>query len=183
MTINKALLKHGYSNFQLEILEYCEPADAIEREQYYINLLNPSYNILKIAGSSFGYKHTEESKVLMREKSTGRKGRKLSEQTKALMKDKATGRKHSEETISKIVASVSASMLGHEHSEETRRKIGETMGTAVKVTDSETGITNIYYSKRQAAKELNTSLATVRNYIISGKPYMGRFLIEINSKL
>jgi hypothetical protein len=83
----------------------------------------------------------------MREKSTGRKGRKLSEQTKVLMKDKATGRKHSEETISKIVASVSASMLGHEHSEETRSKIGETMGTAVKVTDNETGITNIYYSK------------------------------------
>jgi len=77
MAINKALLKFGYSNFQLEILEYCEPTDAIEREQYYINLLNPSYNILKIAGSSFGYKHTEESKVLMR-------GRKLSEQTKAL---------------------------------------------------------------------------------------------------
>lgn len=76
MAINKALLKYGYSNFQLEILEYCEPTDAIEREQYYINLLNPSYNILKIAGSSFGYKHTEESKVLMR-------GRKLSEQTKA----------------------------------------------------------------------------------------------------
>lgn len=101
MAINKALLKYGYSNFQLEILEYCEPTDAIEREQYYINLLNPSYNILKIAGSSFGYKHTEESKVRMR-------GRKLSEQTKALMKDKATGRKHSEETISKIVASVSA---------------------------------------------------------------------------
>jgi len=30
----------------------------IEREQYYIDLLNPEYNILKIAGSRLGVKHT-----------------------------------------------------------------------------------------------------------------------------
>jgi len=59
--ICKALLKHGYSNFQLEILEYCDPSEVILREQYYIDLLNPEYNILKVAGSSFGYKHTIES--------------------------------------------------------------------------------------------------------------------------
>jgi hypothetical protein len=53
------------------------------------------------------------------------------------------------------------------------------MGTSVKVTDTETGITNTYPSKRQAAKKLDTSLATVRKYIISGKPYKGKYLIEI----
>lgn len=31
------------------------------REQYYIDLIQPKYNILKVAGSSLGYKHTEES--------------------------------------------------------------------------------------------------------------------------
>lgn len=53
------------------------------------------------------------------------------------------------------------------------------MGISVKVTDTETGITNIYYSKTQAAKELSTSLDTVRRYIISQKPYKGRYLISI----
>lgn len=43
--IYRALLKNGYSNFQLEILEYCEPNLVLEREQYYLNLLNPDYNI------------------------------------------------------------------------------------------------------------------------------------------
>ena len=43
--IYKAILKHGYSNFQLEILEYCSPEDAIHREQYYIILLKPEYNL------------------------------------------------------------------------------------------------------------------------------------------
>ena len=59
MSINKALLKYGYSDFSLLILEYCEPDLCIEREQYYINLYKPEYNILKLAGSSLGYTHTE----------------------------------------------------------------------------------------------------------------------------
>jgi group I intron endonuclease len=55
-------LKYGYSNFRLEILEYCDPLSAIKREQYYIDLLKPYYNILKIAGSSLGLQHSEETK-------------------------------------------------------------------------------------------------------------------------
>lgn len=57
--IYSALLKHGYSNFSLEILEYCEKTDVLSREQYFIDLLIPEYNMLKLAGSSFGYKHTQ----------------------------------------------------------------------------------------------------------------------------
>ena len=61
MNINKALLKYGYANFSLEILECCEPNKCIEREQSFINLLKPEYNILKIAGSFLSYKHSEEA--------------------------------------------------------------------------------------------------------------------------
>jgi hypothetical protein len=63
--IYSALLKYGYSNFSLDILEYCEP-DVISREQFYITLLCPEYNILKIAGSRVGSKHTEETKDKLR---------------------------------------------------------------------------------------------------------------------
>ena len=59
--INAALSKYGYSNFSLEILEYCDRDKAIKREQYYFDLLSPEYNILKKAGSLFGYKHSKES--------------------------------------------------------------------------------------------------------------------------
>ena len=61
--ICKALLKNGYNNFTLEILEYCDPSEAILREQYYIDLLKPGYNILKFAGSTLGYKHSEDTKA------------------------------------------------------------------------------------------------------------------------
>lgn len=59
MAIYKALLKYGYFNFSLAILEYCELSYLILREQYFIDLLNPEYNILKIAGSSLARKQTE----------------------------------------------------------------------------------------------------------------------------
>lgn len=45
--ICKSLLKYGYSEFSLEILEYCNQEDTIEREQFYLDSLNPEYNILK----------------------------------------------------------------------------------------------------------------------------------------
>jgi len=43
MAINKALLKYGYSQFKLDILEYCDTKDIVKREQYYIDYFNPEY--------------------------------------------------------------------------------------------------------------------------------------------
>ncbi len=45
--ICKALVKYGYSTFSFEILEFCDRKDVLVREQYYIDLLEPEYNILK----------------------------------------------------------------------------------------------------------------------------------------
>lgn len=56
--INSSLLEYGYKNFSLEILEYCKPFLLTKREQYYINILNPKYNICKIAGSRRGVKQS-----------------------------------------------------------------------------------------------------------------------------
>lgn len=50
MLIYRALLKYGYSMHSLEILEYCDKSSLIQREQYYLDLLKPEYNILLKAG-------------------------------------------------------------------------------------------------------------------------------------
>ena len=71
MLINKAILKYGYINFKLEILEYCDPNDVIKREQYYIDQLKPEYNILSTAGSSLGHKYKDEVRLA---KSVSRRG-------------------------------------------------------------------------------------------------------------
>jgi group I intron endonuclease len=59
--IHAALLKYGYENFQLEILEYCRADELVVREQFYLDLLDPEYNILKQAYSLLGFKHSEEN--------------------------------------------------------------------------------------------------------------------------
>ena len=53
MPINVALLKYGYYNFSLDILEFCETSKLMVREKHYFNLLSPEYNILKIPGSPY----------------------------------------------------------------------------------------------------------------------------------
>nr|QJQ35221.1 GIY-YIG endonuclease [Fusarium ramigenum]SNU76836.1 TPA: GIY-YIG endonuclease [Fusarium oxysporum f. sp. lycopersici]SNU77060.1 TPA: GIY-YIG endonuclease [Fusarium oxysporum f. sp. cucumerinum]SNU77837.1 TPA: GIY-YIG endonuclease [Fusarium oxysporum]SNU76885.1 TPA: GIY-YIG endonuclease [Fusarium oxysporum f. sp. lycopersici] len=81
-----SLLKYGYSNFSLDILEYCEQPDLlIEREQYYIDLLNPEYNICKVAGSRSGCKHSPETLLKL-------KNRKLSPQALINLKLAKTGK-------------------------------------------------------------------------------------------
>jgi len=52
--IYRALLKYGYKNFSLDILEYCEPDVLIKREQYYIKIIKLEYNILKVNDNNLG---------------------------------------------------------------------------------------------------------------------------------
>jgi group I intron endonuclease len=71
MYIYKAILKYGYSKFSLDIIEYCEPNLLISREQYYLDLLKPEYNILKNAHSFLGFKHSDETRIIMSIKKRG----------------------------------------------------------------------------------------------------------------
>lgn len=59
--IYSSILKYHMSNFYLYILEYCGIDKLVEREQYYLDLFNPKYNILKVAGWNSGYKHSPET--------------------------------------------------------------------------------------------------------------------------
>jgi group I intron endonuclease len=45
--IYKSLLNNNHNNFRLDILEYSQRDLLKSREQYYINILNPKYNISK----------------------------------------------------------------------------------------------------------------------------------------
>ena len=89
-TIHKiAIAKYGLSSFIFKVVEFCSKELLLSREQHYLYwlFLQPAafrYNFLQVAGSSLGFKHSEESKAKMR------------------------GRTHSEESKAKI----SSSMLG-----------------------------------------------------------------------
>lgn len=67
INLNKELIKYGTSHFSFHILEYTSCENTRERETYYIQTLKPDYNILQFGTSSKGYKHTEETKLKMKE--------------------------------------------------------------------------------------------------------------------
>jgi group I intron endonuclease len=196
--ICRAILKYGHENFTLDILEYCGKDVTIEREQYYIDLLKPTYNILQIAGSPLGRKlplevriqmgksklgftHSDETKALM---SKLAKDRIFSDITRGRLSLARKGKKLSFETITKI----SEAKLGIKRSPETIDKIKAYQSTRVKqpvpgtklsVTDLNSNETVIYESVRKAAVALGTNHTTIRNYLKLKKPYKGRFLLII----
>jgi hypothetical protein len=72
MAISKGLLKYGYFNFSLHILEYCDESILLKREQYYLDLLKPEYYILKVAGNSLGFQHSDDTKLKISEAHLGK---------------------------------------------------------------------------------------------------------------
>lgn len=177
--ICRALLKYGYSSFYLDILEYCDPSEIIKREQYYIDTLKPEYNILKVAGSLFGYKHTVESLQKMSEIASNR-----SEETLAKLREAALGRtyNHTEETKNKI----SKAMLGRKHSEETKEKLRifqsnrtkhSIKGINIKVENKLTGEIYFYDSLRNAGKGLNSNHKSIKYNLDNGKLFRKRYII------
>lgn len=80
--------KHGKDNFIFEVLEVIDDKNVLlEREQYYLDTYdsyNPKngYNICKVAGSSIGFKHTEETKLKMSKSHMGVKKGPCSDKTK-----------------------------------------------------------------------------------------------------
>jgi len=51
MPINVALLKYGYSNFSLTILDICHKDSLMSREKHFFEVYSPEYNILKTPGN------------------------------------------------------------------------------------------------------------------------------------
>ena len=129
--------KYGKESFVFEVLEFVpDPASLIPREQQWLDLLKCAddrfgYNILSVAGSALGHKHTEEAKRKMSLGHKGlvphNKGKKLSEETKqkisAFHKGKRwhLGKKHSKEVVERRAER----LRGRKASAETRRKMSE----------------------------------------------------------
>lgn len=141
ITLQRSWNLHGEKAFKFEFIEHvANITKLVEREQHWLDLLKPydlniGYNILKIAGSRLGSKHTEEFKA---KRSALYKGRKQSLDIVAKRVASNTGKKRTEETKAKMSAwqkgsklsdshkeNLSKSHMGHKQSEETKLKIKE----------------------------------------------------------
>lgn len=128
--------KYGIESLKFEVIETCDQCDLLKREQFYIDTLNPFFNIVKIAGSQLGAKRTEAQKKYMvaqrKLKSPYKTGWKHTDEAKKKMseagKDKIisekqksdhslrmTGRKHTDEVKVKISKILTGRTLSEDH--------------------------------------------------------------------
>lgn len=63
IVITRAMRKYKLENFSLAILEFCDSDVKVchKLEQKWIDCYKPSYNVLNIVGSSYGFKHKIET--------------------------------------------------------------------------------------------------------------------------
>ena len=80
--IYNSLIKHGANNHKFEIICLCDREQLIKKEQMFIDFFKPDLNICKVAGSTLGYKHSDESKKKMSSLKKGIKKEPLSDEHK-----------------------------------------------------------------------------------------------------
>lgn len=120
--IDRARKKYpDFEQWTYEILEYCEPNELNDGEQYYINLYNTfknGYNETSGGNGISGYKHKDETKVKIRNSLIG-KGH--TEERRRNESESHKGKHRSDEVKEKI----RQAHLGKTQSDETKDKIGK----------------------------------------------------------
>jgi group I intron endonuclease len=150
--------------------------NPITREQYYLELLKPEYNVLELAGSFLGFKH--KTKTLEYFKNN----REVSEETRKNLSLAATGRILTEETRKKL----SEIRKDLKLSTETRTKISEAAkalrGVKVLVKNTDTKEELEFASLTDAAKAIGVSRTAVRKSIDIGRPIQKKYIVTLKSK-
>lgn len=161
--IHRALLKHDYSKFSLDIIEYCEPDKLITREQYYLDLLKPEYNICKTAGSTLGKMHSESTKEKIRNSLTGKNNPNFG---KHLSYERRKNIGKAIKLSNKIRSTMPKMRL------ETKLKLSlVTIGVNVKMYDCSNNFIKEFPSINSAAKFFDVHKTTINTVIKKGRSY------------
>jgi len=176
--LQNAFDKYGETAFEFSVLEEAKPEDLLEREQDYLDLLCPEYNLSPIAGSAMGCKRSLEARRKISDTMRGRTlsaehrrrmsearrgernynyGKHLSEETRSKIGVALRGRTLSEETRHKM----SEAQRGRVFSKEHRRKLSEahkgkshSEETRRKMSESHRGMRNPFYGERHGEETL-----------------------------
>jgi group I intron endonuclease len=210
--ISNSILKYGHNNFTVLIVEIIEPSDNIKtdllnREQYYIDLLKPVLNLNPTAGSSLGFKHSDETKALLAKLRTGKP---LSDETKQLLSELFSGelnpfwgKTHNLDTLTRMKLSKIGElnpMYGRDKSPEFIEQMykdkhgsnnpmwGKThseetlnkMRKGVYVYDALTmELIKEYKSTLSAKTDLRMGYDTLKKYLNTNKPFKGKIFSSI----
>jgi len=163
----KSVLKHGWINFKFGVLEYIDLSTntdtkqnkkiILDREQYYLDNINPSLNICKTAGSPLGVKRDIMFSINL---SRSRRGKSKKLDTRVNIINKKP----------KIVT------------DESRLKISlRCKGVSVKVFDKSNNLINEFPTLTSAAKYFGVHTKTISMIYKTGKSY-DNYIYKFNIK-
>lgn len=122
--------KYGIDVLAFEVIELCDINNLIDKEQHYLDILNPKFNILKRAYSNLGFKHRKNSKARIKGKilsvetrkkiSERRKGISFDDEHKKKLSDAKKGRQLSE-GHKKLLSEKQKNWLASIHTEESKQ--------------------------------------------------------------
>lgn len=202
--LQSAISNYGLQYFSFHVIEFIQDvSQLLVREQYYLDILFSTlpatliYNYLQTAGSSFGFRHSEETKAKLSKAAKGNTnalGNKHSEETKAKMSDANSGennpifgKPHSEKSKAKISAAlklIDRSGVNHPiygRTGEQSPRYGVTPTNAVTVylySTLDNSLVTTFSSQDAAAKAFSVHRATISNYIRSGKIFQGKYILR-----
>lgn len=170
LPIIRAMQKYGMDQFCLIILEFNNKQSLIRSEQYWIDFITPSYNILTVAGSWLGNKHLEETKQKI---STTIKGKNHKLETKlniSLTRQKKDnpfyGKTHSLE--SKTIMSAYQS----------KRIVDPNPGISINVFSLDNNLLFTFKSIRETAKYLKADTRTINRFLDSNQLFRGEYYLR-----
>lgn len=187
-------LQRAYNKYQSIDFDVIELVDEIclltDREQYFIDSIQPRYNIAPKAGSMLGFRHSDESKKLISEV---QKGKKLSPEACKKMSLARQGIKLSDKTRLKISEAKKGSknpfykagarhpQYGVKKSESTLIKISGDNNHQSKsgvLYDVETGINYIFHCLKSQCHELGLAYRGVLSAERNKRFYRDRYYID-----
>ncbi len=163
--LKRAINKYGLNNFTFQILEYFPGIilkenlkksyiDLLNLETFYIQLLNPEYNILSFGTSSLGFKHAQVTKNKMKINYSHlrrcliakvNKGLNLSESTKNKLKEAALKRYQLQPSL--------------------RNNLAKLFSKPVNLIDSTGKLVKEFTGIREMAKNFNCCHKTINKHI------------------
>ena len=174
----RAFRKHGIDNFYIEIIERCDLAALSDRERYWIDKLNPEYNMNDGGLGNLGHtvspsvrrvlsdsarkqweqKTPAEKKAFVHTNLKGpRVGHTVSEETRQKIRSKLKGVPLAKQTCIKIGQANKTSMVGNQNGNK-----------PVEMVNKFGGVVMVFQSTRQAADFVGISPTNITG-VISGR--------------
>lgn len=208
-----SVLTYGWKNFKFGVLEYINKIEKndikevlLKKEQLYLDKINPTLNICKIAGSPLGIKH---GFIFSKNLSEARRGKKnnikksevtkskfITSETKSKLSSRSTGIKVKiYDKLNNLVNEFPTMTAAAKHKGVSDRTMRRILNTGVsydnfryefevpvtqnlRVLNNNDNITKTYYSLRELAKDIKVNTSSIRKYINTDKLLNNIYLIK-----